>query len=131
MYVSPELRHFGIRLADFGFAKVSARTIKGSGSGTIDYIAPEQALGKPRLASDVFSLGLVLYRLFAGVLPEYPFDWPPPSHDRLVARTNPSFARVVRKAMSVNPKKRYANAGLMLAAAMRATRGQRPGSKSR
>ncbi|MEM9323862.1 MAG: serine/threonine-protein kinase [Pseudomonadota bacterium] len=110
-----------IRLADFGFAKVSARTIKGSGSGTIDYIAPEQALGKPRLASDVFSLGLVLYRLFAGVLPEYPFDWPPPAHDRLVARTNREFAKVVRKALAVSPKKRFPNAGAMLAAAQRAT----------
>lgn len=109
-----------LKLADFGFAKVSARTIKGSGSGTIDYIAPEQALGKPRLASDVFSMGLVLYRLFTGVLPEYPFDWPPPEHHRLVARTNPAFARVLRKAIAPDPKRRYRDAGQMLAAAMRA-----------
>ena len=114
-----------LRLADFGFAKVSARTIKGSGSGTIDYIAPEQALGKPRKASDVFSLGLVLYRLFAGVRPEYPFDWPPPAHDRLVARTNPAFADVVRRAIEPDPKRRFPDAGTMLAAAMQADSGAR------
>ncbi len=111
-----------LKLADFGFAKVSARTIKGSGSGTIDYIAPQQALGKPRLASDVFSMGLVLYRLFAGVLPEYPFEWPPPEHQRLVARTNPAFAKELKKAMDPNPRRRYRDAGLMLAAATRAAK---------
>jgi serine/threonine-protein kinase len=114
-----------LKLADFGFAKVSARTIKGSGSGTIDYIAPEQALGKPRLASDVFSMGLVLYRLFAGVLPEYPFDWPPPAHERLVTRTNAAFAEVLRKAIEPDPRRRFRDAGLMLAAAMRTTSGAR------
>ena len=51
-----------LKLADFRFAKVSLRTLKASGSGTIDYIAPEQAMGRPKFQSDVFSLGLVLYR---------------------------------------------------------------------
>ena len=112
-------------LADFGFAKVSARTIKGSGSGTIDYIAPEQAMGKPRLASDVFSLGLVLYKMFAGVLPEYPFEWPPPGHDRLVSRTSEAFADVLREAMDPDPKRRFRDAGLMLAAVQRSGSGAR------
>ena len=55
-----------LKLADFGFAKISLRTLKASGSGTIDYIAPEQAMGRPKFQSDVFSVGLVLYRLFSG-----------------------------------------------------------------
>lgn len=58
-----------LKLADYGFAKVSLRTLKASGSGTIDYIAPEQAMGRPKFQSDVFSVGLVLYRLFSGKLP--------------------------------------------------------------
>ena len=62
-----------LKLADFGFAKISLRTIKASGSGTIDYISPEQAMGRPKFQSDVFSLGLVLYSLFSGKLPEWPF----------------------------------------------------------
>jgi serine/threonine-protein kinase len=37
-----------LKMADFGFAKISLRTLKASGSGTIDYIAPEQAMGRPR-----------------------------------------------------------------------------------
>ena len=51
-----------LKLADFGFAKLNLRTLKASGSGTIDYIAPEQAMGRPKFQSDVFSLGLVVYR---------------------------------------------------------------------
>ena len=41
-------------LADFGIAKVAVRTIKASGSGTIGYCAPEQAMGQPSFRSDVF-----------------------------------------------------------------------------
>jgi serine/threonine-protein kinase len=44
-----------LKLADFGFAKLNLRTLKASGSGTIDYIAPEQAMGRPKFQSDVFS----------------------------------------------------------------------------
>ncbi len=65
-----------LKLADFGFAKKVLRTIKASGSGTIDYIAPEQAMGRPKFQSDVFSVGLVLYRMFYCRLPELPFAWP-------------------------------------------------------
>ena len=111
-----------LKLADFGFSKLSRRTVRGSGSGTIDYIAPEQAMGKPRAASDVFSLGLVLYRLFSGVLPEYPFDWPPKSIERVEARTNERFVKVLAKSLKTDPKKRFRDAGAMLTAARRALR---------
>ena len=39
-----------LKLADFGFAKRVLRTLKASGSGTIDYIAPEQAMGRPEVS---------------------------------------------------------------------------------
>jgi len=47
-------------------------------------------MGRPKFQSDVFSLGLVLYRLFSGKLPEWPFKWPMVGHDRLqnAFRTN-------------------------------------------
>lgn len=56
-------------LTDFGIARLALRTVRASGSGTVGYVAPEQAMGKASFRSDVFSLGLILYRLFAGVLP--------------------------------------------------------------
>lgn len=102
-----------LKLADFGFAKLSLRTLKASGSGTIDYIAPEQAMGRPKFQSDVFSLGLVMYRLFSGKLPEWPFEWPMVGHERLMARVRPEFAAMLRKAIQLDPKKRYRDAVLM------------------
>lgn len=99
-----------LKLADFGFAKISLRTLKASGSGTIDYIAPEQAMGRPKFQSDVFSIGLVLYRMFSGKLPEWPYTWPLAGHDRLRARFRPEFAEFLRKAIEIDPKKRYEDA---------------------
>ncbi len=99
-----------LKLADFGFAKISLRTLKASGSGTIDYIAPEQAMGRPKFQSDVFSLGLVLYRLFSGVLPEWPFEWPLPGHDRLKSRVRQDLVDMLRKAIQLDPSKRYRTA---------------------
>lgn len=105
-----------LKLTDFGFAKISLRTLKASGSGTIDYIAPEQAMGRPKFQSDVFSLGLVLYRLFSGKLPEWPFEWPLVGHDRLQARVRPEFTEFLRKAIQLDPKQRYRDAVQMQAA---------------
>ena len=99
-----------LKLADFGFAKLSLRTLKASGSGTIDYIAPEQAMGRPKFQSDVFSLGLVLYRLFSGKLPEWPFDWPLPGHEQLKKRVRPELVDMLKKAIRLDPAKRYRNA---------------------
>ena len=58
-----------LKLADFGFAKLSLRTLKASGSGTIDYISPEQAMGRPKFQSDVFSLGWFSTRCFRANCP--------------------------------------------------------------
>lgn len=99
-----------LKLADFGFAKISLRTLKASGSGTIDYISPEQAMGRPKFQSDVFSLGLVLYRMFTGKLPEWPFKWPLVGYDRLRARVSPEFANMLRKSIQLDPSDRYRNA---------------------
>jgi serine/threonine-protein kinase len=110
-----------MKLTDFGFAKISLRTLKASGSGTVDYIAPEQAMGRPKFQSDVFSLGLVLYRLLSGKLPEWPFKWPMIGHDRLRSRVSPEFAAMLRKAIQLDPADRYRTA-IEMNAAFRAIR---------
>ena len=105
-----------LKLADFGFAKWNLRTLKASGSGTIDYIAPEQAMGRPKFQSDVFSLGLVLYRLLSGRLPEWPFEWPSAGHEKLTARVKPELVDVLRKSIQLDPKHRFRDAVQMQAA---------------
>lgn len=105
-----------LKLCDYGFAKVSLRTLKASGSGTIDYIAPEQAMGRPKFQSDVFSMGLVIYRLLSGVLPEWPFEWPLPGQDRLEHRVRPEFVNFLKQAIQLDPKQRFADAVIMQAA---------------
>ncbi len=111
-----------LRLADFGLARVVARTMRASGSGTVGFLAPEQAMGKPSLRSDVFSAGLVIWRLMAGRLPEWPFEWPYPNHSYVAGRWDPGLLRVVRRATEVDERRRYASAVPMLQAFQRVER---------
>jgi serine/threonine-protein kinase len=97
-------------LTDFGISKVGLRTMKASGSGTLGYMAPEQAMGRPSFRSDVFAVSLVLWRLFSGHLPEWPFTWPPKGFDRLRPGVPRGLAPMLRKGMEVNSTKRYATA---------------------
>lgn len=105
------------RLCDFGIARIALRTVAaGSGSGTIGYLAPEQAFGKPSFRSDVFSAGLILYRMLAGVLPEWPFKWPLPGFDRLERKVSPAMLKVLQRSLQLQSGRRFANAGKMLEA---------------
>lgn len=99
-----------LKLGDFGFARRIVRSIKASGSGTLGYIAPEQAMGRPSFHSDVFSLGLILYRLFSGKLPEWPYDWPPNGYARLRDRLQPEFIDMIRRCIALSPGARYRDA---------------------
>lgn len=105
-----------LRLTDFGISKIAQETIRASGTGTVGYMAPEQAMGKPSLRSDVFSLGLILYRMLAGEWPEWPFVWPPPGYARLRRNAHPDLIQVIRRAISFDPRKRYRDANQMLEA---------------
>lgn len=105
-----------VRLTDFGIAKFARGTMSASGRGTVGYLPPEQALGKPSFRSDVFAVGLILYRMLAGELPEWPFDWPPPGHERLRRRVHPDLSAFLRRALEVDHRKRFADAGQMLTA---------------
>jgi len=100
-----------LRLTDFGIAKVSRRTINAAGTGTVGHMAPEQAMGKPSFRSDVFSLGLTMFRMLAGIWPEYPFDWPPPGVSRMRRkRVHPDVIAFIKKCIQIKPRDRFADA---------------------
>lgn len=103
-----------LRLADFGISKLAVRTVIASGSGTIGYVAPEQAMGRTSFRSDVFSIGLVLYELFSGELPEWPFADPLPGMQKLKRRVHPEFIEFLQRSIRVDQLKRFADAGRML-----------------
>jgi len=103
-----------IRLADFGIAKVSQRTVQGGGTGTLGYMAPEQAMGKPSVRSDVFSIGLIIWRLVSGRWPEWPFQWPYAGYAKLRGRIHPDFIDFMHRAIDLNPRRRFRDAQQML-----------------
>jgi serine/threonine-protein kinase len=104
-------------LGDFGISlKLKGRMETVDDFGTPGYVAPEQAYGRPTYRSDCFSAGLILYEYITGILPRWPFHWPPRGHKRLRERTSPPFLKFMRKSLSVDPSRRFANAQEMLTA---------------
>ncbi|MBB02922.1 MAG: serine/threonine protein kinase [Rubinisphaera brasiliensis] len=99
-----------LKLTDFGIAKIAQKTVRGAGTGTIGYMAPEQAMGKPSFRSDVFSLGLIVYRMISGVWPEYPYDWPGPGISRVRKRVTPEFVDFLKRSTDPRPRGRYRDA---------------------
>lgn len=115
------------KLMDFGLAKLAESqhdmTRSGVMLGTIRYMSPEQALGQTKqigTASDVYSLGAVLYELLAG---EVPFAFASDLEAlRRIETEDPSSIRVRRpnvprdleticlKCLQKEPAKRYASA---------------------
>lgn len=116
-------------LSDFGIAKVALHTIRGSGSGTVGHVAPEQAMGKPSFCSDVFSIGLIAYRMFSGVWPEWPFPWPPEGIERVRKKASPALIDWLRKSMEIQPRDRFRDATQMKAAFDRIRRQERRGAR--
>jgi eukaryotic-like serine/threonine-protein kinase len=117
-------------LGDFGvsrFAREGRRTY--TDVGTLGYMAPEQAYGGPRRASDVFSLGLIAYELLTGHLPTWPFEWPPPRYGRFAERVPEPLRPVLRRAAAFDPRHRWPDAVAFhraLEAAYRKLEAERP-----
>ncbi len=102
-----------LRLTDFAISKNALETLRASGSGTVGYMAPEQAAGRPMYQSDVFSLGLVIYEMLSGTVPEWPYDWPPEGLDRVRAKLSSDGVAWLRKALAFKPSDRFKNAVAM------------------
>ena len=70
--------HGAVKVTDFGIAKLTSSVTVTNDRivGTPEYLSPEQAQGRQRIlpASDVYSLGIVLYEMLAG---RPPFPLPP------------------------------------------------------
>jgi serine/threonine-protein kinase len=106
-----------VKITDFGIARVTNQvslTQTGQVMGTVQYLAPEQATGKPATASgDIYSLGIVAYEALAG---KRPFkgetqmaiamaqinDTPPP----LSADIDPKLVKLVMDCMAKKPDQR-------------------------
>lgn len=103
------------KVTDFGLAKLvdpspgeSTLTRPVAQMGTPYYSAPEQTISLRDVdqRADVYSLGVMLYELLTGRLPQGEF--PPPSRAAGVDR---AFDAVVSKALQVDPNYRYQNVG--------------------
>ena len=62
-----------VKVVDFGIARAIAEaqvTLPGTTLGSVHYFSPEQARGEPATsASDIYSLGIVLYEMLTGSRP--------------------------------------------------------------
>jgi len=96
------------RLGDFGTARFAPVVTRlQTEVGTLGYMAPEQAYGRPRYASDVFGLGLTAYQLLTGILPTWPFEWPLEGHPAFARRTPAAVRPVIRRALEVDLSRRW------------------------
>jgi len=115
------------KLLDFGIAKMleaaSDATITGMRMLTPDYASPEQVAGGPiSVATDIYSLGAVLYKLLTGIsphrvdrdsggpLPDSILNLKIVSPSRWAPGLNRDLELVILKALRSDPGERYATA---------------------
>jgi len=117
------------RVTDFGIARAGASdmTLTGSIMGTAQYLSPEQAQGHVvSAASDLYSIGVVLYELLTGVVPFEGETAVAIAFKQVSAEPRPPSAQnsalpvaldaIVLRALAKDPARRYADAEEFIAA---------------
>lgn len=116
-----------VKVADFGIARAlseAALTLPGTTLGSVHYFSPEQARGELATpASDIYSLGIVLFELLTGRRPwtgdtaaaiaTARLTGAVPSPAKVHGGIPPSLDAIARKAMATSPQDRFASASDM------------------
>ena len=132
-----------VKVMDFGIARAGNTTMTQTGSvlGTAHYVSPEQAQGRALTnASDLYSLGVVLYEAATGRLP-FDGDTPvavalkqvneQPQRPSLYAKDiDPRLEDIIGRSMSKDPRKRYSTAEEMRKDLLRIVEGVSPLDKT-
>ncbi len=113
-----------VKVADFGTSRFLEKTHATTVIGSPPYMAPEQFQGRAVLASDIYSVGVILYQMLTGTLPY--FSPNPAQIERMVAqgRCTPPKIRnsqiprelsdIVMKAIAADVSQRYQRASELL-----------------
>jgi len=126
-----------VKVMDFGIARAGNTTMTQTGSvlGTAHYVSPEQAQGRPLTdASDLYSLGIVLFEAGTGRLP-FDADTPVAVALKQVNEAaplprdfnpdiDPGLESVIVTAMAKNPADRYETADTMRQDLLRVVQGR-------
>jgi eukaryotic-like serine/threonine-protein kinase len=97
----------GVKLIDFGIAKLFQKAERGTQIGTPGYAPPEQYQGLATVESDIYALGATLHHMLTGRDPrdEPPFSFPPAYALRPTVSKRTSEA--VQRALQMKPEDRY------------------------
>ncbi len=103
------------RIMDFGIAVAKSDTASASSAGTPAYMAPELLDGgEASVASDIYSLGVVLHEMVTGKLPRAPGGWTDSSS--APDGIEPQLERVIRRCLAPDPHDRPRSTYAVLAA---------------